>query len=394
MKANSKDKDILECKYKNISEYARLKKKLLLGEKTVNVKNLPIEVSIEVSKRCNIQCRMCTQPLILKDTVKSHGSNHLDFDIEMYQKFNHILYNATFFYLVGIGEPFINRHFLQILRASSQHRLYSWVYTNGLLLTPEKMKEIIFSELTRVTFSISAGSDQKYSEIHKGGEFKQVMENIAAFAEIKDDLKVSHPELTINFVAMKDNVHELPLLIKRLPPHSIGTLEIKPEARITDGSYHNNLNEINPAIIKETEQLALDAGIIVYWYHYDVSQSRQRPLHELGICMQPFRTLHINTLGNVYPCCAGETLGRDSLIMGNLYEQSIEEIWNGDRFQILRKRLIERDYLPACKECIKCSLNYMTTDQFDDCANFADSIEKVGKYSTYIEKEASYDEKN
>jgi radical SAM protein with 4Fe4S-binding SPASM domain len=370
-------KDPLTRKYENIQEYAQTKEKLLRGEKMVMVKNLPVEVSIEVSKRCNIHCRMCTQPIALKETIKTYGTAHLDFNMELYRKVECFLPQAIFFFLVGIGEPLISRDYFSILKASSKYVLFSWTYTNGLLLTPERIKVIIASGLTRITVSISAGSNEKYAEIHKGGKMEELLENIAQFAAIKKELNVSSPELSVNFVAMKDNIQELPLLVKRLAPYGIGTIEVKPEARITEGSFTNTSTQIDPVIIRETEQLAEGAGIIVNWYHYDVSQSRKKPFQELGICLQAFRTIHINTLGNVYPCCAGETLGRDSLILGNLYEQSFEEIWNGKKIQKLRRRLIEKEYLPACKECISSSLNTLTTDQFDECANFNGAVKKA-----------------
>lgn len=66
-------------------------------------------------------------------------------------------------------------------------------------------------------------------------------------------------------------------------------------------------------------------------------------------CMMPWIHMYIHTNGNVYPCC--DSFDRESLILGNIREQSFEEIWNSDEYKNLRKRMLDGKESPHCKNC-------------------------------------------
>ena len=37
--------------------------------------------------------------------------------------------------------------------------------------------------------------------------------------------------------------------------------------------------------------------------------------------------------------------------MGNVHEQSMDEIWNGDKYRDFRRRMNAKDYHEVCKGC-------------------------------------------
>jgi len=51
--------------------------------------------------------------------------------------------------------------------------------------------------------------------------------------------------------------------------------------------------------------------------------------------------------GRVFPCCRGPR----ELEMGNVNEQSLEEIWNNDKYRAFRRRMHARDYPDVCRTC-------------------------------------------
>ena len=59
-------------------------------------------------------------------------------------------------------------------------------------------------------------------------------------------------------------------------------------------------------------------------------------------CFSPWLFATISPYGDVYPCL--------QLKMGNIREESLEDIWNGDIFQRFRNR-IERVLYPRCRRC-------------------------------------------
>ena len=65
------------------------------------------------------------------------------------------------------------------------------------------------------------------------------------------------------------------------------------------------------------------------------------------ICYQVPTYLKIKPDGSVYPCCRGikETY------MGNIKEESLESIWNGKRYQKLRKEFFTGKLRKCCRDC-------------------------------------------
>lgn len=58
-------------------------------------------------------------------------------------------------------------------------------------------------------------------------------------------------------------------------------------------------------------------------------------------CKHPFNTIQIQNTGEVYCCCCYWT---DFYSFGNIFENSFDEIWNGERAKEFRKQFIENSY--------------------------------------------------
>lgn len=75
-------------------------------------------------------------------------------------------------------------------------------------------------------------------------------------------------------------------------------------------------------------------------------------LHNLKLsktfCMAPFMHIHNVPNGDILPCCIG--LGGS---MGNLYENSIEEIWNNEKYRQLRNDMLNDVPSNHCTRCYK-----------------------------------------
>lgn len=70
-----------------------------------------------------------------------------------------------------------------------------------------------------------------------------------------------------------------------------------------------------------------------------------------SFCMMPWVHLHVTQAGMVSPCCMARDNWNDQLALGNIREQTIEEIWNGPAIREFRKKLLrgEPDY--RCTGC-------------------------------------------
>jgi len=64
-------------------------------------------------------------------------------------------------------------------------------------------------------------------------------------------------------------------------------------------------------------------------------------------CILPWIHFYANPDGSVIPCCIAD----HHLHLGNLRQNSIEDIWNNDRFKNLRKNMLEGKRCEECKAC-------------------------------------------
>ena len=66
-----------------------------------------------------------------------------------------------------------------------------------------------------------------------------------------------------------------------------------------------------------------------------------------SICLMPWIHLHVDTNGNAKACC------NTSITYGNVNNESIESIWNGDSIKKFRKNLLEGQIDKRCASCFK-----------------------------------------
>jgi MoaA/NifB/PqqE/SkfB family radical SAM enzyme len=70
-----------------------------------------------------------------------------------------------------------------------------------------------------------------------------------------------------------------------------------------------------------------------------------------GRCLYPFLYGRVSFSGKVYFCPFIR------VEVGDLTTQSLEEVWTGDRYVSLRKKLVEAGTFPVCRRCCKVELN-------------------------------------
>lgn len=68
--------------------------------------------------------------------------------------------------------------------------------------------------------------------------------------------------------------------------------------------------------------------------------------HEFDFCPVPFQEIEIFSDGSVFTCCPS---WNEYYSIGNVFESSVEEIWNSDKVVQLRRRILHDDY-SLCKK--------------------------------------------
>jgi len=167
-----------------------------------------------ISGRCNGRCFYCPTPQNMDDPPMS-GS------VPFHRAQDYADYVRFFGFggaSVSGGEPFLDFNkslaFVQALRRTCDPALHIWLYTNGILVTQDKLQKLATAGLNEIRFDIGATDyDLKFTR-QAADIVATVTVEIPAVPEEAERLEALLPELTAAGVSHL-NLHQL-----RLTPHN------------------------------------------------------------------------------------------------------------------------------------------------------------------------------
>jgi radical SAM protein with 4Fe4S-binding SPASM domain len=220
------------------------------------------------------------------------------------------------------GEPLLYPRIVDAIKYSSEYGVYPRIATNGSLLTRSLSKKLIKAGLYEIVFSIDAVSSSTYKKI-KGVDvdLKSIEKKIHQFIKIRNDLDKQFPIIQVQFVETPTNYKEKDEFIKKWK----NTSDL-----VTIKRMSTRCMEIkDKKLIREA-----------FLYH--------QPHNKRCPCRWLWRAIAIKSDGSVIPCCQ-DLLGK--MILGDVREKSILEIWNSPRYVKLRLDHIKGIYHGICKFC-------------------------------------------
>ncbi len=302
-----------------MSKYKRYREKWDKAAKGIVKLGYPLHLNFELTFGCNYQCDACLHGLPASD-----WRYQLDPKSKIsLEKFKEIIDEGVnnglcSIELNGINEPLMKRDISDYIKYASENGLLEIsLHTNGSLLDEEMSKSLSDSGLTLIIFSIDAFHEETYKCIRQDDNYHEVIDNINKFLEFNENIKTR-----VSFVESKVNHEEYDLF----KDYWAGKVDV-----VTKVGFCN--------CFEGTE------------YYGKIKEKYSLRSFEAEKCVEPFTRLFISNNGNTFPCCSffgGEVL------VGNIYDSSIYEIWNGSRIKDLRKMLSEdiNLYRGACKRCV------------------------------------------
>jgi len=276
----------------------------------------PIRLWIEPTNWCNLRCVMCLN----KNLAKSERG-FMDFNI-----FKKIIDEASLFAhdinLFHRGESLLHPEIFRMIKYAKEKGLYTRLNTNATLLNEERSHQILDSGLDFLSFSFDGYEKKIYEDIRIGANFDKTLNNILAFLSMKKELARSAPYTTFTIIEFSDYSSD----------------EIK--------------GKIKKNFMKRFNSLPLERFVVRKPHNwaggYDVkkSTSNKGPIR----CTFPWYSLTIFWDGSVLPC-PQDFYGK--LVLGNVKDSSLSEIWNGPEEVLLRENLSGQQYknLVSCDRC-------------------------------------------
>jgi len=283
-------------------------------------KNLPLEVSLELTNICNFHCIFCPQST--GEHLDRIGRHTLSLDNAEYilYKIRQLGYNRKLIHWTLDGEPFINKAFSHIFQAAKKYDFTVQRFsTNGYFLSSDVVDKL--PPGIEYILSIDFCSDKEYFEYTRGtpGSWEVIKNNILNI------LQKDYP-----------NIHLVLNDISEFGDYTKEELD----------TLHNNLQSLfpeSPRITYRTRKFHNAAGFL--------NKNVRNKSSKYHLCPYPWSSLYIASNGDVVACC--RDLEHKS-VLGNVFqEEDLASIWNGQDMLKLRENLInaEPHKNHACKEC-------------------------------------------
>ncbi|MBL8879840.1 MAG: radical SAM protein [Phycisphaerales bacterium] len=177
---------------------------------------LPHFVNLEVIRgKCNLKCRMCL------GTNSPNHPNKLDYMTA--EQFRDMLAAAPTTKGVtlssGDSDPLLHPQFAQIIDVAREFGILLDMFTNGQPLSPRSARQMVESGVMQmINFSIDAATQETYARI-RGDDLARLRSKIDMLTVLKREMGKSSPWLSFSFVAMRDNIHELPDFVSMARSH-------------------------------------------------------------------------------------------------------------------------------------------------------------------------------
>jgi tungsten cofactor oxidoreducase radical SAM maturase len=304
---------------------------------------------IEITNMCNLNCKMCFRRF-WKDALGEMS----------FEKFKEIFAQLKDFpslktiYLGGIGEPTIHPEFLKIVEMIKNAGYRLEFGSNGTRLA-EISDDLIKLGVDKIMVSIDAPDPAIYRDI-RGTDFMSVEENIMHLQERKKALGKYLPEVGIEVVVMKSNVH---LLHGILPlAHKLGVNHI----------LFSNLMPFSKQLSKEIiYDGSVDYELLVDSLNADIGKYKVRlqfPKFNLQtdrVCQFiENKSAVIRWDGEVAPCYRflhsyteyifGREKDVNAYSFGNVFEKSLLDIWTSREYESFRY-IVKNAIYPSCTDC-------------------------------------------
>lgn len=338
---------------------------------------------IEVTSRCNLQCKMCFR----RSWV---GERFGDLDPGVFERIldNAALQKTETVFFGGMGEPLVHPKLAEMVALAVKHGRKVELITNGTLLEKGRIKDLLKAGISRIWVSIDE-IYENYDKIQIGSDFDLVRGNLELLNTLRRGTDV---RLGMTAVVMRDNIASLrrirdfaeyfqadDLNLSHIIPNREEDIsqalwpmcDVAAIKAVTDRKgpiwrveklgdrAEFPMFKFSERYKKElfpNEDSLLEAELFSWKGQPVTRRMNYCRFIEEGQCF-------VRWDGNVSPCM-GLLHTSDTFLMdhkrriwhhsfGNIYHQSLEDIWNSEEYRSFRERVHEFHYAP-CLFCGGC----------------------------------------
>ncbi len=343
----------------------------------------PLSVTLLVSYRCNLRCKMCfyyneveknkTCRLIEERSAEELTLPEIKDLIDQCSKMK-----VKVFTIHG-GEPLLYPNIFEVSKYARDRGMLVNFVTNGALIDKAMAIKIVAAGINHITLSID-GPKLIHDEVRSvPGTFDKVMEGIKILKDMEASGEII-PSLSVSTYISAINQKKLNQTLRivqkaGIKDWGVGLIthnsdKLSEETRNVLGlgcdNGQGNLEGLKDEVkninidILNTQRRACevinngeDFGLDIIFPSKDAINNYYNPCwNENSKCSYPWSRTVISPYGEVFSCV---NLSMVNCKLGNIKENSLSEIWNGEPYKLLRKYLKRDKLFPICSKC--CHIN-------------------------------------
>ncbi len=288
----------------------------------------PVSISFEPTTHCNLRCPEC--PSGLRSFTRPTGMLDPDF---FKQQIDQLYPDLVYLIFYFQGEPYLHKHFLEMVQYASSKNIYTATSTNAHYLDEETARRTVESGLDRLIISIDGTTQEVYEQYRIGGQLEKVLEGTRHVVKWKRQLKRKTPHIIFQFLVVRPNEHQISEVYRLAKALGVDEVALK-TAQIYN---YENGHELIPTIDRYSRYRLTREG------KYRIKNKL------LNHCWKMWHSCVITWDGWVVPCCFDKDAWHR---MGHLAEKSMKAIWNDRSYRQFRAALLQsRSEIEMCRNC-------------------------------------------
>jgi len=279
----------------------------------------PKMLVMQPSSFCNFNCLQCPRQIkVERRDVTGLGNGYMQ--IELIQKLaNEFKEEESFLGVLFAlyGEPLMNKHIVDFVKIVKDSGKKVQITTNAFFLEEELIRRLLTSGLDKIKISFQGTTEKEYSYWRNNPHYSKIIKNIDQLINISKEIK---PDLYIQ----------------------IGTSVANDSEKDIKNFINDWSTKVNNVYYEATGMLHIQDKDYIKGKTF-----KHQAVRRVEPCFDIFTRMSVLYNGQV-PLCVDD----EEHNLGNLYEKSIREIWNGEQFNNNRKIILEKgNDLPPCKYC-------------------------------------------
>jgi len=334
--------------------------------------NPPWGIDLLLTDACNLRCSYC--PIWGEDSKLPAPAAFMDTGAAL-RFLDGVAPFRPMIRLFG-GEPFIHPEWKRVVDHARGHGLHCTAVSNGMRLIKEP-EDIVRSGLLAI--GISLDTDGAVNDAARGaGTLATVQAGLTAVWEVKERLGSETPKIEIYTTVHEGTYRHLVDWTETLASWGIETLRLQHLIWFSSDQLRGSMDLLrggglpDPAFFRReeasyTRDQVPDMDLEVLAEQLRTIRSRKHPFrieshpelpveemvrfygsteyrrHDRVNCTTMESYAFVDPRGRLYPCL--------TLDMGNVFEESFLDVWNGPRFRAFRRVVRREGRLPLCHRC-------------------------------------------